>query len=174
MSLSGQSVFVPQGPTIPGSVTYANAQISKLSLGTVVNQYKTGTLTLAQVLALYTTPVEVLPHADDGFMYVIDKLVLEAVYGSAAYAGGGNIYLQYGTTAHGTNVATGNVGAAFLTGLSANSVISTDGTINTTTGLATTVTDAASVTLTNASAVFTGGTGGSIVYHVYYKTIPVA
>ncbi len=173
MSLSGYNYNVPPGPLLGGSVSYASAGVSRLSLGTVVNQYKTSTLTLAQVLDLYNTPVEVLPALGDGYMYVVDKLVLEAKYGSAAYVGGGNVYLQYGSTAHGANTATGNVAAAFFTGLSANSVVSTTGAINSTTGLETSVTSGASLTVTAASAVFTAGTGGSVVYHVYYKVIAV-
>lgn len=168
------SPFVPPGPTIPASASFASAGISKLSLGTVVNEYKTGTLTLAQILDLYNTPVQVLPTLATGFMYVVDKLVLEALYGSAAFVGGGNVYLQYGTTAHGTSTATGNIAAAFLTGLSADSIISTTGAINSTSGLATSVTEGASLTITAASAAFTVGTGGSAVYHVYYRVIPVA
>ncbi len=173
MSFSGYNYNVPPGPLLGASVSYASAGISKLSLGTVVNQYKTSTLTLAQVLDLYNTPVEVLPALSDGYMYVVDKLVLEAKYGSAAYSGGGNVYLQYGSTAHGTNTATANVAAAFFTGLAANSVISATGAVNATTGLATSVTSAASLTMTAASAVFTSGTGSTLVYHVYYKIIAV-
>lgn len=172
--MSSSYYNVPPGPLIPGSVAFSSADISKLSLGTVVNQYKTGTLTLAQILDLYNTPVEILPTLSTGFMYVVDKLVIEAIYGSAAFSGGGNIYLQYGTTAHGTNTATGNIAAAFLTGLSADSIISTTGAINSTSGLATSVTDGAKLTITAGTAVFTAGTGGSAVYHVYYKVIPVA
>ena len=174
MSSFGNSVFVPNGPLIPSSASYASVNISKMSLGTTVNQYKTGVLTLAQVLDLYNTPVQILPPLSAGFMYEVSKLVVEAKYGSAAYAGGGNIYLQYGTTAHGANTATGNVAAAFLTGLAADSIISTTGAINGTTGLVTSVTSGASLTMTAGTAVFTLGTGGYLVYHVYYKVIPVA
>lgn len=166
------NVSIP--PTIPGTASYAAAGISKLSLGSVVNEYKTGTLTLAQMLALYTTPVEILPALPTGYMYVVDKLVLEAVYGSAAFSGGGTVYLEYGSTAHGTDYASGTIAAAFLTGLAADSVISVAGSINSTTGLATSVTDGASICMTGATAVFTVGTGCSGVYHVTYKVVPVA
>lgn len=163
----------PPGPLIPSSASFASADVSKLTLGTVTNQYKTGTLTLDQMLALYTTPVEVLPVLSSGYMYVVDKLVLEAIYGSAALTGGGNIYLQYGTTAHGTNTASGNIAASFLTTFSADKTVSTTGTIGTA-GLATTSTNAASLTITNDTAVFASGTGSSFVYHVFYKVVPVA
>jgi hypothetical protein len=173
MSLSG-STFVPQGPTIPGSVNYDSARLGSLSLGKTVNQYKTGTLTLAQILDLYNTPVPVLPALATGYMYVVDKLVLEAIYGSAAYSGGGPLYLQYGVTAHGANSASASIAAAFLTGLSADSVISATGAINNTTGLVTSVTQGAPLTLTASTAVFTAGTGGSAVYQVVYRIVPVA
>ncbi len=171
---SGSNIFVPQGPTIPGSVAYASAAIGNMSIGKVVNEYKTGTLTLAELLALYTTPVEILPVLSAGYMYVVDKLTLEVLYGSAAFVGGGNVYLQYGDTAHGTSTATGTIAAAFFTGLSADSVISATGAINGTTGLVVTATESENITITAASAVFTVGTGASAVYHVNYKVIPVA
>jgi len=171
--MSGNSTFVPPGPLIPASASYASAGISKLSLGTVVNQYKTGTLSLEQFLDLYNTPVQILPAASTGYMYVVDKLVLEAIYGSAALAGGGTIYLQYGVTAHGTNTASSTIAAAFVTTFTADKIATTAGTIGSA-GLVTSVTEAASITITAADAVFTAGTGASFVYHIYYKTIPVA
>jgi len=152
---------------------FADTRISKLSVGNIVNRTVAGTLTLAQMQTLYTTPVQVLPPLNTGFMYVVDNMVLEAEYGTAAFTGGGNIYLQYGTTPAGTTPASANVAAAFLTGLSANSVISATGSINSTTGLAVSVVNGAAITLTNAAAVFAVGTGGSAAYTVYYKVVPV-
>lgn len=167
------NMFVPPGPLIPASVNYASASMSKLSIGDVVNQHKTGTLTLAQILDLYNTPIEILPVLAAGKMYVVEKFMLELLYGSAAFSGGGTLYLQYGTTAHGANTATGTIAAAFLTGLAADSVITTTGAINSTSGLATSVVDGASLTVTAATAVFTAGTGCSGVYQVFYKIVDV-
>ena len=173
MSLYGPNIFVPPGPLLRPSASYSTVSAGKLDLGKVVNQQVSGTLTLAQLQNLYTTPIQVLPALNTGFMYEVDKVIVEAVYGSAAFTGGGNIYLQYGTTAASSNAASGNIAAAFLTGLSANSVISTTGAINGTSGLASSVSNGAPLTFTNGTAVFAAGTGGSALYTVFYKVIPV-
>jgi hypothetical protein len=176
MSVGGQNIFTPQGPLIPASVAYASANIGKLSLGTVVNEYKTGTLTLAQVLNMYATPVEILPVLSPGFMYVVNKFVLESVYGTATYAAGGVIYLQYGAAVNGANTApaTGTIAAALLVSPTVSGIASATGVIGSSSGLATSVTNGANLTVTNLTQVFTGGTGGSAVYHVIYKVVPVA
>jgi len=160
-------------PTIPGTVSYAAAGISNLSLERVVNQQKSGTLTLAQMLALYSTPVTILPALPTGYMYVVDKFVLEAVYGSLAFSGGGVIYLQYGSTAHGANKATDDIAAAFLTTFPSSKVVSVDGLTLSSTGIVISAVTGAVVSLTAADAVFTGGTGATGAYTVYYHVVPL-
>lgn len=138
-------------------------------------KYVNGTLTLGQVLAAYTTPVELIPAPGANLMVVINNFVIEYIYGSAAYANGGAVYLEYGSTAHGTNYATSVTGipAAVLTGLAASTAIAAAGTINTTTGLATSVAANAAINYTNATANFITGTGGSARYAIWYSIVPI-
>lgn len=145
-----------------------------LSFSNRLPRYATGGLTATQVNNLFATPIEIIPAPGAGAMIVIDLLVVELVFGSANFAAGGNLYLQYGNTAHGTNFATQSAGipAAFVTG-GASAAISTTGTINTTTGLATSVAGNAAVTITNATGAFTTGTGCSLTWYVWYKIVPI-
>jgi len=138
-------------------------------------RYATGSFTLGQVLAAYTTPVELIPAPGANFMVVILQFCLELIYGSAAYANGGAAYLQYGATAHGTNYATPVAGipAAIFTGLAASTAVSALGNINTTTGLATSVAGNAAITYTNATANFITGTGGSARWYAWYQIVPI-
>lgn len=146
-----------------------------LSFSNVLPRYASGSLTLAQFNLLYTTPIELIPAPGAGFMSVVLQFGVEWVYGSAAPTSGGALYLEYGNTAHGTNYATPVAGipAAFFTGLSASSAISCLGQINSTSGLATSVCGNAAVNLTNATAVFATGTGGSLNWYVWYMIVPI-
>lgn len=162
----------PIPPRVPGSASYASVDISKLSLGTIVNQRKTGTLTAAQILTMFGTALEILPDLAAGYMYVVDKLVLETEYDGVAFGAGGTIALNYGTAAAGTNYAAATVASTFLTAGFVDQVTSSAGVFG---GgvLSTTVVDGVALSLTNAAAAFTLGTGAVITYHVDYKVVPV-
>ncbi len=161
---SATTIAVPMSSNGSGVLSFANTAI----------RYAAGSFTLAQILAAYTTPLTIIPAPGAGFMVVIQQFVLELVYGSAGYAGGGAAYLQYGSTAHGTNYATPVAGipAAVFTGLSASLAIQALGNINTTSGLVTSVAANAPISYTNATAVFTSGSGGTANWYVYYSIVP--
>ena len=76
-----------------------------------VNTYViTKTLTSAEMLALNTTPIEVIPDPGDDKGIVIDDVIMELLYNSAAYAGiaaGENIEFRY-------NNSTGRTLTAFI------------------------------------------------------------
>ena len=67
-------------------------------------------LNTTPMLALNTTPIEVIPDPGDGKGIVIDDVIMELLYNSAAYAGiaaGENIEFRY-------NNATGRTLTAFI------------------------------------------------------------
>jgi len=136
--------------------------------------FASDTITNTDVNGMYATPIELIVAPSANQAIIVNNFVLELIYGSAPFAGGGNVYLQYGNTAHGTDFATPgtNIPAAFITG-GANALIQTPGTINTTTGLATSVAGAASITLTNDTGAFTTGTGCSLRYYLWYSIIAI-
>lgn len=119
------------------------------------------TLTSAQLLTMFTTPVAILPAPGALMYYVVRKIVIQTFPTSTAYATGGAITLVYhggSVTPHGSNVP-------------AATLISGTGTVNELPPNPATIQIPVNtgVDITNASAVFTLGTGTAtvkIVFHV--------
>ena len=145
----------------------ANAAVTTTQLDPTTIQYANGTFSSAAFEAAYATPVSILSAPSAGTMIVVQEFVLEYLYVSTAYAAGGNIYLEYGSTAHGTSVATGNIAPAGLTDQSVSGASSATGSM---TGLPNTVTAAAAISLTNAGAAFTTG-NGTFKWHCWYRIV---
>lgn len=95
-------------------VNRMNAVSSKVQLATKIadlGEFKDVTLTTAQLLALFTTPVSVLPAPGAGYANIVTAVYGSISYNSATYSGANNIVLKY-TDASGVTVATFT--AAFL------------------------------------------------------------
>lgn len=120
-------------------------------------------ITNAQILALNTTPLQVIAAPGAGNLIEIVSMVLENVYSTAAFAAGGTITLGYGATASPAAAAT--VAATFLTSPTANQVIMAAGALATNLG---SDTINKPIYITNASANFTTG-AGSIKLRVAYR-----
>lgn len=114
------------------------------------------TLTNAQVLALFATPLQLLPAPGTGLFYDVLKAVVVNENTGTAYAGGGAITVGYGTTAS-TNALASTIAATFLTSGTAAQAIAESGVLNTV--LAGTAILNQPLYITNATAAFTTGTG---------------
>jgi hypothetical protein len=117
-------------------------------------------VTAAQLIAMYTTPVVILPAPALGIGLVIDKILFEMTTTATAFSGGGVVTFQYGVTAHGagTGVHAGAIPAATVTagaGVSATALWAASGT------------SASGVYISNATGVFAAGTGTAIVVISY-------
>jgi hypothetical protein len=123
-------------------------------------------LTLAQIQGAFTTPVQVIPAPGAGNLVDVIDCTLDLVYGSAAYAGGGAGQLSYGTAL--TYPATATWAATVYTSLAANQVNKVAGALAVT--ASSNVLNTA-VYYSNATAVFTAGTGGSGILSVTYRII---
>ena len=125
---------------------------------------------LAAFLANYATPVEIIPPSAS-LITIVDSWAFQWIYGSAQLAGGGAIGLQYGNTIHAGGIAASNtIAAADLTGITASSIEYSAGgvlQIEPWTNVVNT-----GIYLSNPTAAFTGGTGGSAVVTVWYRQIP--
>ncbi len=105
-----------------------------------------GTLTTAQIAAMYATPCRLLPAPPAGYAYLINSFTLNAVNAVAAWsqAGGpGNVGIQYGSAANGA-------------GPLASAAMST--TMFTTAGFAHRIATAAGILVNDLSANYFDGT----------------
>jgi hypothetical protein len=160
---AGGTQTILAAATVPTGVTILNNS----SLGGYAPiQTVTIPLTLAQIQGAFTTPVAVVAAPGVGNLVDVLDATLNLIYGSAAYSGGGAAQLSYGTGV--TYPATATWAATDFTALSANSIVKVAGAdafVGSTNYLN------KAVNYTNASAVFTGGTGGSGVLIVNYRIV---
>lgn len=162
-------------PVVAGMLAYNSTQNAVTVFnGTSFNVsggFTTLQLTAAQVNGMYATPVTILLTSNVGQAYVVRRIAVEAF--SCAAAGGGGIYLQYGNTAHGANEI--NDPAAIPAGLvtaATHGVVVANSLFGGATGTIlpyTTITNN-DISITNATAAFTGALHGINVY-VWYDIL---
>jgi hypothetical protein len=162
---NGGTSAILASTTIPAGVTVTDNRGT--GAGGSGIQIATVPLTLAQLQGAFTTPVQVVPAP--GATSVIDVIdaTLNLVFGSAAFSGGGAAQLSYGTGV--TTAASSTWAAANFTGLAANRIDKVLGANIAATTTSTVLNKA--VNYTNATAVFTAGTGGSGLLSVSYRII---
>ena len=128
-------------------------------------------LTAAQINGMYAAPVFILAAPAAGTINLVQSAVLNVVYGSAQFASGGNIAIQYKNTVDGGGVlATGTVANTVLTGITANESILfvPPATIVSANAIA------QPLYLSNASAPFTTGTGATATLNVLYRNLAIS
>ena len=179
----GLTTSIGTANIVNGAVTTAkladlNVTTGKLALNAVgsaqlaanVLQYATVAMTAAQFNGMYAAPFLLLAAPGAGLMNVIDKLDINLVYGSAQFAAGGAVGAQYGNTVHGAGPAASATEAATdYTSATASTMFHISGGLST--GAVTSTAINTAIYLSNATAAFTTGTGGSFVVNIWYKTI---
>ena len=153
----------------PSTTTAVNITLSQVNHGGTYN-YLQVPLTLTQINTMYDTPVLLVPAPASNQIIVVNKFLLDVVYGSAEWTNGGVIAPQWGNAVHGsgTLTTTTTIAATALTSISANQMIGLTGLV------AVTVTSdmlGLGVYLSNQSADFATGTGGSAIANIWYSTI---
>lgn len=117
--------WVVQGGTaamLLAAVTPAGVDIKDLRVGG--QPLKTyAVLTNAQILALNTTAVQILPAPGAGYFYNIIKATLVNENAGVAYASGGVITVGYGPTSGLVQALSGTIAATFLTSPTVSQVI---------------------------------------------------
>ena len=123
----------------------------------------------AEFNGMYAAPKVLVAAPGANRLLVLDKLDLLMTYGSAAFAVGGVVAVQYDVTANGAGViasttrpaadffATASTGFGFNMGVVAQTFSTC---VN------------KSLALSNITSAFTTGTGSSFVAHIWYKNIP--
>jgi hypothetical protein len=150
------AAVIPAGVSIDDNRAGASASLQTVQIP----------LTLAQIQAAFTTPILVIPAPGAGNLIDVIDATMNLVFGSAAYVGGGAAQLSYGTAL--TYPATATWAATDYTSLAANQEHKVAGVLATTPS-ANCVNTA--IYYSNATAVFTAGTGGSGLLTVTYRTI---
>lgn len=122
-------------------------------------------LTNAQLLALYTTPIQLIPAQGSGTIIQLIKYEIDYTFATAATADGGLITAQYGNTDHaGGIVCTAGIPAATLNGLTASGQLMDFAAPF---GGTNTQVENVGIYLSNATAVFQTGAGTAKVYAWY-------
>lgn len=130
------------------------------------------TLTAAQINGMFAAPVQVLPAQGAGTLIVVTKGVANAVFGSAAFTGGGNIALYYGSVSPPVSLGSNTIVPAFLTTFSANQIVNMGGA----NGAAVNVV-VSSIALnkglfvSNATAPYAVGTGATVTFTIQYYVL---
>lgn len=133
-------------------------------------QHVTVSLTAANIIAMYTTPVVLIAAQGAGKSIIVQKLAFTIARTSTAFTGGGAAIVQYAATANGggTQALDSTLAATVITGSAGTSVSFRNGAIIS--DAASTVTQNVGLYISNATAVFAAGTGtatADIWYMVY-------
>ena len=116
------------------------------------------TLTSAQILAMNTTPVSVIPAQGAGTLIEVLSAVADYIYGTAQYTSGGAIGLFYGVETG--PLATATLASTFLTSPTVNQIGIMEGALAS--SASSTVLNTA-IVISNQSGVFATGNGTMIV-----------
>lgn len=148
-----------------GVETQIIAQDGSLPANTV--QYIEVALTAAQINALYTTSIAIIP-AVTGKAIILDSFVFDLTATATQFAGGGVVNLQYADTANGAGTTLhADIAATVVTGATAR--VLTHRIPKDLSSIATASINGIGVYIGAKTAVFTTGTGTAICkvsYHV--------
>lgn len=120
-------------------------------------------LTAAQLIAMYATPVNLIP-AVPGKTIIVDSYELNMTTTSTVFTGGGVVAPQYAATANGAGTAlTATVAASVVTATAGNSVTSRIPVVQSAIAQA-----GVGVFLSNQTAAFAAGTGSAVVTMTFH------
>jgi len=154
------------GSLAAGAVTVAN-------LGAALMVEATGTLSQANIQAMYATPIVLVAAQGAGTLIVVDEIELLHTYSTTAYTDGGDVSIQYTTSA----IAVSVVDVAVVTVAASANFIIKPSAAYTSTGTASSATDLSTsinkgIQITNATAAFATGNAANILkYRVRYHVV---
>jgi hypothetical protein len=146
--------------------TDAILEAATVTAGVSIQDLRTGgeagdvtvTLTAAQVNAMFTTPVELIPAPAAGSFIVVDQAILVNENGGTAWTAGGAITIGYSNANPGSpDALTGTIAAAFLTSPIVKQIITLAGAQIA--SAAESTVDALGIFISNATQAFATGTG---------------
>lgn len=161
---SDKSIALNSPTTITGATTLSGntALAGTFTQNSIVKQTTTVSLTAAQIIAMGTTPVEIVAAPGAGKCTIVDNITFKMVTTATAFTGGGAVEFRY-TDASGTKV-TADVAAAVVTAGAGTSFTNVRGI-----EASLTCTANAAIVIRNPTAAFAAGTGSAVItidYHV--------
>lgn len=127
----------------------------------------TVTLTAANLIAMYTTPVQVVAPVA-GFNIIVDSVDFDITRTATAFTGGGVVAVQYANTANGAGTAThATITATVVTGAAGRTVTARIPVVQS--DIATASITGIGLYISNQTAAFAAGTGTAsciIKYHL--------
>jgi hypothetical protein len=178
VTMSGDVHIDDTGATTiqPGAVTgskIANNAVDFTQLAPDVSALATISLTAAQILGMYATPVLLVAAPGAGKIVIVDSIIWDVAFVSTQYAGGGPIIAQYTNTAHGAGgQATDEITAGTLNSIAASSFIA-NGSGEATLNVLASASKNTAVYLSNTTGPFTTGNSTATLY-VQYRILSVA
>lgn len=136
----------------------------------------TGTLTQANLISMFTTPVTLLQTARPTQAYIVSSLELFHSYSTAAYTGGGDVAIQYDTGASpillfDVAIVTGGANARRY---AIPTIYDLDSSTGTATGFDLTNAMGKSISITNAAGVFAAGNAANVLkWKLQYRSVIV-
>jgi hypothetical protein len=140
-----------------------------VSTGGAVSSYAQVAMSNAEILGMYAAPKLLVAAPGAGNLLILDKIIINVVYGTVQFAAGGVVAPQYDSTVHGagTLASSATIAAATVNGITSNSIVGL-------TGLIAVTASAALVNkgfyLSNATGAFTTGDSTAVV-DVWYRTV---
>ena len=165
-SAAGGGTVVIDAAWVQMGGTDAMVEAATIPTGTSIDDNRTGgevtddtvTLTAAQVNAMFTTPVELIPAPAAGSFIVVQQAILINENGGTAWTAGGAITIGYSNANPGSpNALSGTIAATFLTTPVVKQILTLAGAQIATS--AESAVDALGIFISNAAAVFATGTG---------------
>lgn len=147
--------------------TGAGFKVKKRGVETQVADVAVVDLTAADIIAMYTTPIEVVP-AKTGKAIFVDAVEFDITRTSTAFTGGGVVAVQYDSTANGAGTAThATIAATVVTGSAGETrtfripVVLSD--------VAASAIEGIGLYISNQTAAFAAGTGTArLTVHYHY------
>jgi hypothetical protein len=148
-----------------GTVIYKVDCNGNAGIGKAVHCITQVPLTAAQIIAMFTTPVSILPAPGAGKAIIVEQITVELNLTATAFSGGGVVHFYYhGLTAE---VMAQTLAAATING-GAGQTISLLEPVQTAGGSV--VTKEVGIDITNATGVFATGTGAAVVT-IWYSIV---
>lgn len=133
-----------------------------------VVQYAKVSLSSANFLAMYATPIVLVAAGGANTLHVVERIAFEVDYGGAQFAAGGVVAVQYDSTANGAGAAaSATTAAAVFNAIAADGVVGAAGSLASATA-ANTVNKG--LYLSNQTAAFTTGSS-TVDVHIWYSTV---